>query len=167
LAVKHRHVQIKVYKKSAKYSYYRIAYRAEGKRITRSFETLAAAQKEAERIARQISKGEESVAVLTPKDALAYRFAREKLESLNSTPSASRPDPFAPDSPISLEDAIQEYAEAKRAFGRRRLIEAVNGFQKMLAQIKRVSIRQAADEFLEERDRLRASGMNSQRYRGN
>ena len=57
MAVKHRRVQVKVYRKSAKYPFYRIAYRAEGRRITRSFKTLAAAKAEAKRVAKDISKG--------------------------------------------------------------------------------------------------------------
>jgi hypothetical protein len=74
MAVKHRHAKVIIYKKTAKYPFYRIAYHAGGHRIVRSFKTYGEAKREAKRIAKQISKGN-IAASLTNKDALAYKFA--------------------------------------------------------------------------------------------
>jgi integrase len=154
VTVKHRHVKVKIYKKSAKYSYYRIAYKVEGRRVVRNFKTYGAAKQEADRIARQIAKGNEAAAALTTKDALAYKFAWTKLAELTATLNARKVDLSVPDLVLSLEDAITEYVEAKRAFGPRRLIEAVQAFQSTVARVHRVSVRKAADEYLTERGQL-------------
>ena len=152
--VKHRHAKVKIYRKTDKYPFYRIAYRAEGRRVVRNFKTYGAAKKEADRIVRQIAAGKESVATLSVKDALAYKFAIGKLAQLCANLNARKPDLTAPDLALSLEDAITEFVEAKRALGQARLIEAVKGYLSTVVHVRRVPIRQAADECLAERDRL-------------
>lgn len=84
MAVEHRHAKVKIYRKTEKYRFYRIAFRAEVKRVVRNFKTWSAAKKEADRIVRQIAKDNEAAAALSVKDALAYRFARTKRAELNA-----------------------------------------------------------------------------------
>lgn len=71
VAVKHRHAKIRIYKKSAKYPFYRIAYHAERRRVVRSFKTYGKVKREADRIVRQIANGNEAAASFSTKDALA------------------------------------------------------------------------------------------------
>jgi integrase len=154
VTVKHRHAKVKIYKKSKKYPFYRIAYRAAGGRVVRSFKTFGQARREAKRAAKQIAKGNEAAAALSVADALAYKFARTKLNELCGDLNARKVDLSASDLVLSLEDAITEYVEAKRLFGPRRLIEGIQGFMSTVAQVRRVSVRQAADEYIAERKRL-------------
>ena len=48
VTVKHRRAEAVIYAKSKSYPYYRVAYRAAGERIIRSFATYPEARKEAE-----------------------------------------------------------------------------------------------------------------------
>ena len=109
MPIRYRQARVKIYRKSAAYPFYRIAYRAGGKRVVRSFKTYSGARSEAKRIARQISQGKESVALLSPKDALAYRFATGKLAQLEADLNARRTDAMEADITLSLEEAVLEY----------------------------------------------------------
>ena len=152
--MKHRHAKVRIYKKSAKYPFYRIAYRAEGRRVVRSFKTYGEAHREAKRVVRQIAKGNEAAAALATRDALAYKFALNKLAQLCVDLNTRKTDPNEPDIALPLEEAMTEFAEAKRAFGPARLIEAVKGYLATVAQVRRISVRHAADEYLGERELL-------------
>lgn len=55
---------------------------------------------------------------------------------------------------ISLEDAVVEYAEAKRASGPCRLVEAIQKYLSTVAKVQRVSIRLAATEYINQRRSL-------------
>lgn len=142
-----------IYRKTKKYPFYRLAYRGDGGRVVRNFKTLAEARKAAEDKARQLHAGNHVGASLPKAAAQAYRFAERKLAELSRDISAAR-DPAAPPLTPSLEDAITEYTEAKRALGPRRLIEAVTGFLGTVAQVRRVKVRAAVDEYQRERKLL-------------
>jgi hypothetical protein len=75
--VRHRRVEAVIYAKTQTYPYYRLMYRAAGKRIVRSFATLSEARKEAEIKVREISTGNQGVALSAKEvaDALAIRDA--------------------------------------------------------------------------------------------
>jgi len=71
--VKHRRAEAVIYAKSKSYRYYRLAYRAAGKRIIRSFSTYAEARKEAEAKVRELSAGSQSVALSSKARVARYR----------------------------------------------------------------------------------------------
>ena len=79
--VKHRRSEAKIYAKSKKYPYYRLAYRAAGKRIVRSFSTYAEAKQEADKKVRELDSGDQGVALSAKEvaDALAIRDALENF----------------------------------------------------------------------------------------
>jgi integrase len=145
MKVRFRHITVKVYRKSPKYPFYRIAYRADGKRVVRNFKRLNLAKAEAVKKARELAQGNDTAAALTKKDAQSYRFALLKLAEL-------RTGIDHPDSALSLEDAIIEYVAAKRLLQNTRLADAVNGFLSTAATVRRVNLKTTADEFLAERD---------------
>lgn len=75
--IKHRRFQATIYAESEKYPYYRLAYRAAGKRIVRSFATYSEAKTEAETKVRELATGNQGVALSAKEvaDALAIRDA--------------------------------------------------------------------------------------------
>jgi integrase len=143
---------VTVYRKTAKYPFYRIAYKADGRRLVRSFQTYAAARREAEAKARELHAGNAVGASLPRAAAHAYTFALRKLADLARDLAASCTDPAAPAFPVSLEDAITEYVEAKRALGPAPLVEAVRAHLARAGSVRRVKLADAAAEFLKERE---------------
>jgi integrase len=162
MAIRHRQVRVTIYRKSQKYPFYRIAYRAEGGRIVRSFKTLIEAKNAARKAAKQVAKGETAAAALSNRDARAYRFAMKKLSELNLHLNAASNGNSAA-SVISLEDAIVEYAEAKRALSHCRLIEAIQKYLATTAKVQRVSVRLAATEYINQRKSLTRSDESGKR----
>jgi hypothetical protein len=152
MVVKYRNVQAKIYRKSKRYPFYRLAFAAEGKRRVRTFKTLAAVRAAAKGIVRQIAKGNAAAASLSLKEAHAYKFAVNKLRDLAADLNCRKTDMTAPDVVFSLEDAIVEFVEAKRALGGRRLAEAVTAYLSTVSEVRRVKVRDAVEEFLRERE---------------
>jgi hypothetical protein len=77
VTIRHRRAEAVIYAKSESYPYYRMVYRAAGKRILRSFSTCSEARKEAEAKVRELATGNQSVALSAKEaaDALAIRDA--------------------------------------------------------------------------------------------
>ena len=84
IRVKHRRLEAIIYAKSSKYPYYRLAYRAAGKRIVRSFAKYADARAEAEAKLRELATGNQSVA-LSAKEASDTCAIRDALEEFRRT----------------------------------------------------------------------------------
>jgi hypothetical protein len=147
MKVRFRGTVVTVYRRTKTYPFYRAAWRADGKRVVQTFKTLADAKKAAQTKARDLHAGNHVGTSLPKAAAHAYKFATAKLAQLCRDLDARTPDPAAPLSSLSLEEAITEYVEAKRALGPRRLIEAVTGFLGTVAQVRRVKVRAAVDEY--------------------
>ena len=98
LQIKNRSLKVTIYPPTPALPYYRICYRAGGKRVQRTRRTLEAAQKEAQVILGKLKAGEVSVAEITPLEAAMLQTARSLLDGLN----------------IRLDQAAGEYAEAMR-----------------------------------------------------
>jgi hypothetical protein len=150
--VRYRHITVKVYRKTPRYPFYRIAYRADGRRVVRNFRRLNETRKEAEKKARELAQGNEAAATLSKAEAQACKFAVTKLRELSADLNVRKLDPAAPEVALSLEDAIAEYVEAKRRIGPARLVEAANAYLSIVAGICRVNVNDAAAEFLKERE---------------
>jgi hypothetical protein len=152
MKVRFRQVTVKVYRKTPRYPFYRIAYRADGKRVVRNLKRLNQAKQEAEKKARELAHGNEAGAALSEADAHAYKFALRKLVELRTGLIVFESNAASPDLPLSLEDAIAEYVEAKRLLGPTRLAEVVKIYLSTVARVRRVNLKTAADEFPAERD---------------
>ena len=98
LQIKNRALKVTIYPPTPALPYYRICYRAGGKRVQRTRRTLEAAQREAQVILGKLKAGEVSVAEITPLEAAMLQTARSLLDGLN----------------IRLDQAAGEYAEAMR-----------------------------------------------------
>ena len=83
MKVRFRGVVVTIYRKTAKYPFYRIAYRGDGGRVVRNFTTLAAAKKAAEAKARELHAGNHVGASLPKAAAHAYKFVTGKLAALS------------------------------------------------------------------------------------
>jgi|GEM_PF-4959396 len=80
VTVRFRKAEVKIYGKSAAYSFYRLSYYAAGKRHTQSFSSFKEAHTTAKAKARELAKGNQSLA-LTPKEATAALSIRDGLEA--------------------------------------------------------------------------------------
>ncbi len=143
LKLKFRRAEATIYGKKKNFPWYRLAYYFHGRRHLRAFKKLSDARKAAKSILRDMAKGSEAPS-LSVKDARGAILALEELRNLGTALQLLAPP--------NLAEAVTEYVEAKRRLGKRRLIEAVDGYLLTCAQIKRVSVRQAADEYLHERE---------------
>ena len=135
--VKLRKSEVVIYGKSKTYAYYRIAYRAAGKRIVRSFTTYSEARKEAEAKVRGLADGSQNVALTSKEasDALAIRdaldaFRRDTGRSLTALQSVTAYLDAARIMPsnISLADMVQGYMRTVAVVNRKLLSEAVEEF---------------------------------------
>lgn len=101
--------EVTIYPPTPALPYYRLCYRAGGKRVQRTRRTLQEAQKEAQAILGKLKAGEVSVAEITPLEAAMLQTARSELIGLN----------------VRLDQAVSEYAEAIRLLDGIPLKEAV------------------------------------------
>jgi len=152
MKVRHRSASATIYRKTKQYPFYRVAYRADGKRVIRNFKTYSEAKKVAGAKAKELHAGNGIGASLTKAEATTYKFAAKKLSELAVQLNADRLD--TPLAKLPLEEVIVEYVEAKLAFGHRRLIEAVNGFLGTVAKVHRIKVSIATTEYLRDRQRL-------------
>jgi integrase len=89
---------------------------------------------------------------LSKAEALACLRATRKLADLSRELNARKLDRDAPDIAITLDDAIDEYVEAKRPLGLGRLLGAVQTHVARAVAILRVKLADAVAEFLKERE---------------
>jgi integrase len=139
--IRHRKAEAKIYGKSKRYPFYRVAhYAADGKRRIRSFATYSAALSEAERTVRDLSQGNQSAA-LTAKHASDALAALELLQGLHQSTGRR----------VSLRSAVAEFVEAAGRLRGRTLGEAVDGYLNSVASVKRVDVGQAMEQFIKSR----------------
>jgi integrase len=139
--VRHRKTEAVVYGKSKAYPYYRLAYRAAGKRIIRSFATYAEAHKEAEAKVRELAAGNQSAALSAKEvaDALAIRdaiaaFRRDTGRSLTAL------------------QAVTNYMDSARLLPTNCTVtQAVQGYLQTVAVVRRKPLKEAVQEFCEAR----------------
>jgi integrase len=135
--VRHRRAEAVIYARSKSYPYYRMAYRAAGKRIIRSFATYSEARKEAESKVRELSAGNQSVALSSKEvaDALAIRDALNAfrqvtgrsvtaIQAVTGYLDAVKPLP----ADLNLTDAVRAYLRTVAIVQRKSLVEAVTEF---------------------------------------
>ena len=151
VTIRHRNSTAKIYAPGGKFAYYRLAYTTAGKRRMQTFANYSAAKIAAERIVRDLADGSQAAALnaTQSRDALA---AFERLQGFFQA-SGRR---------VSLLAAVSDFVEASGKLGGRTLGEAVTGYMRTVATVKRKDIGEAVTEFLQS-DTPRTKIINGQR----
>lgn len=145
--VKYRGAIAKIYRKTSAYGFYRVAARIGGKRKVVSFREYGQAKAYAERVVRDIYHGRQ--AAMLSESELAEIFAAKAalaklcLQTGKDFSLASVVAQFA-DAAVMLPDGVS-------------LGEAVRHYKSTLASIKRVAIKDAVAEYVQERATLTVS----------
>ena len=140
--IKHRgKVLAIIYGKSkARGNSYRVAWRVAGKRMMKSFPTYGGkegAKQYADGLVKDLAKGS-TVTALTPGQARDALAAFERLQGFYQTTGRR----------MSLLAATSECCEAKEKLSGRALNEAVEGFLRTVASVKRLGVSAAVEDFI-------------------
>lgn len=130
-------VWARIYAKRPGYPFYRLVWRAHGKRYQRHFPSYALAVQAGERIVRELAQGSAAAALTAgqARDALA---AWDRLQA-HFTTTGRR---------VSLLAAVTAYVEAAERLQGRPIGEAVDFFLAHQVVVKRVDLAQAVEEFI-------------------
>jgi len=138
VTIRHRTSKAKIYRPAGKFNYYRVAFAIAGKRQMQTFANYPDAKAAAKRIVRDAAKGSQAAALSATqsRDALA---AFQRLQSFYQTTGRR----------VSLLAGISEFVEASGKLGGRTMGEAVEGYLRTVASVKRKDIGEAVTEFLQ------------------
>ncbi len=138
VTIRHRTSKAKIYRPAGKFNYYRVAFTVAGKRRMQTFANYPDAKAAAERIVRDAANGSTAAALSAAqsRDALA---AFERLQSFYQATGRR----------VSLLAGISEFVEASGKLGGRTMGEAVEGYLRTVASVKRKDIGDAVTEFLQ------------------
>jgi len=134
--IRHRKAEVTIYGKKKNYAFYRIAYRADGKRHLVNFTKYSVALAAAEKKAKELAEG-------SPAAALTAAQARDALTAFQMLDSYRQQGQR-----LSLSSVVSESIELSKKLGGRTLREAVDGFIKTVATVTRIDIHEAVKEFL-------------------
>jgi hypothetical protein len=134
--IQHRTSKAKIYRPAGKFNYYRVAFAVAGKRRMQTFANYPAAKAAAERIVRDAANGSQAAALNASqsRDALA---ALQRLESFRQSTGRR----------VSLLAGISEFVEASGKLGGRTMSEAVEGYLRTVASVKRKDIGEPSRNF--------------------
>jgi integrase len=136
--LKHRgRVLATIYGKSCNYPRYRLAYYVAGKRRLRTFNTYSEAKAEADRLVKDLASGSQAAA-LSVAQARAALAALERLQGFYQSTGRR----------VSLLSAVSEFAEASTKLHGRTMSEAVEGYLRSVASVKRKDVSEAVEEFI-------------------
>ena len=138
VTIRHRTSKAKIYAPGGKFAYYRLAYTTAGKRRMQTFTNYSDARAAAERIVRDLANGS-LAAVLNASQSRDALAAFERLQGFYQA-SGRR---------VSLLAAVSEFVEAAGRLHGRTLDEAVTGYLRTVASVKRKDIGEAVTEFLQ------------------
>ena len=138
VTIRHRSGKAKIYRPVGKFNYYRVAFTVAGKRRMQTFANYPDAKAAAERIVRDTASGSQAAALSASKsrDALA---AFQRLESFRQSTGRT----------VSLLAAVSEWAETAEKLDGRTFNEAVEGYFRSVANVKRKDIAEAVTDFLQ------------------
>jgi len=138
VTIRHRSSKAKIYRPAGKFNYYRVAYTVAGKRRMQTFANYPDAKAAAERLVRDMANGSQAAALNASqsRDALA---ALQRLESFRQSTGRR----------VSLLAGISEFVESSIKLNGRTMGEAVEGFLRTVANVKRKDIKEAVAEFLQ------------------
>jgi hypothetical protein len=139
--VKHRNkVLAKIYRPCRGRDSYRVTWYAAGRRQMKSFPTYAGkggTKEFGEALVKELANNSQAV-MLTPAQASDALAAIERLGTFYQTTGRK----------ISLLASVSEYCEAAARLRRRTLIEAVEGFSRTVATVKRQDLKAAIEEII-------------------
>jgi integrase len=127
----------KIYRPAKGFAFYRISFRMAGKRRMQTFGTYGEAKEAAEKKVRELHNGQLSGG-LTAKQSQDAIVAFEQLQDFYHTSGRH----------VSLVTAVGAFVDSSRKLGKHALGEAVDGFLKTVATVKRIDIKEAVSEFL-------------------
>jgi hypothetical protein len=135
----------RIYAPSANYGFYRLVYRAAGKRVLRSFGTFTEAKEEGLDKAKEIWGGDDNA-------ALNAREARTMLEIVRAIAKHKAET----GQNIDAREAVAEYLQARRVLqgGKITVAEAVRAYDATLAKLKPCKLPDAVQQFTKEREAL-------------
>ena len=133
--ITYRNHRAQIYVRPSRTKKYRTSWNVEGRRIERTFATLAEAKSAAKAALREIAHGQTSSASLTPNEVRDIRLAQNTLRELG----------------VSVLDAVNEYAAAKRLMPDTDLAMAAKKWKDNTSEIKRAALSDVAREYLGER----------------
>ena len=136
--VKYRgRVLVTIYGKSKSYPLYRVAWTASGRRMMKAFLRYGEAKRHADGLVKDLAKGSQVTALTggQARDALA---ALERLQTFYQATGRR----------VSLLAGISEYCEAASKLHGRTLGEAVEGYLRTVASVKRKDIKETVEEFI-------------------
>ena len=133
--ITYRNHRAQIYESSSRTKKYRTFWNVEGRRIERTFATLAEAKSAAKAALREIAHGQTGSASLTPNEVRDIRLAQNTLRELG----------------VSVLDAVNEYAAAKRLMPDSDLAMAAKKWKDNTSEIKRAALSDVSREYLDER----------------
>jgi integrase len=136
-SIKHRDAKAVIYGKTKARPYYRVAWKAAGRRQMKSFLKYGEAKAHADATVRELAKGSKTTR-LTPKQTDDALDALERLTELYRATGRK----------VSLPAAVSEFAEASAKLRGRTMGDAVDGFLTSIAAVKRQDISQAVEDFI-------------------
>jgi site-specific recombinase XerD len=136
--IAYRGQKARIYGRSEIYPYYRVAYRANGKRVLRTFSAYAEAKEHAEKKVRELHQGD-SNAVLSPKQAEEALAAIKELETFRQETGRS----------YSLVRVVADFCGAVKGLDGVTLTDALDAYRNTVATVQRVDLAKAAEEFIE------------------
>jgi integrase len=151
--IKNRGFKVKIYGKTLKNPCYRLDYRSAGKRHQPNFQTYSEAKKKAVAVVRDLANGSQAAALTAPQSRVALAALQMAQDFYEATGRR-----------VSTVTAVSEYFDALRKLNGRGLNEAVEGFLRTVANVKRKDIKEAVEEFIQadEPRTMAAEGQRSQ-----
>ena len=137
LRIKHRKSKAVIYGKTTSYPFYRVAFRAAGKRQIRSFATYTLAREAAEAKVRKLDAGNQS-AGLSAKEAVGAIAIRDALEAFRRETGRK----------LSPVHTVTEYLHSAKLLGERPLGEAVKAYLANIATVKQKRLSEAVEDFI-------------------
>ncbi len=146
VTIEHRKIEAKIYGKTEGYPFYRVSAYVGGKRRVSSFASYTEAKTAAEKLVRDIASGSQAV-------ALSNTQSREALDALQRLQSLYAETGIR----VGLSEAVSRFAEAATKLKSPNLTDAIDGFIKTLATVKRVGLKEAVEQFMQGREHLTVS----------
>ena len=136
--IKHRgRVLATIYAKCKGRDSYRVAWQVAGQRRMASFASYSLAKRHADKLVKDLASGSQ-VTALHPAQARDALAALERLADFYRATGRR----------VSLLAAVSEFVESSSKLGKRTMGEAVEGFLRTVADVKRKDIKDAVTDFL-------------------
>jgi integrase len=134
----YRGQKARIYGRSENYPFYRVAYRAHGKRVMRTFSSYAEAKEQAEKKVRELHRGDWNAA-LSPKQAEEALAAFKELETFRHESGRS----------YSLLRVVTDFCGAVKGLDGVTLTDALEAYRNTVAMVRRMDLAKAVEEFIE------------------